>query len=264
MERSLWLLPERTEIDMEKGKVIAVGLGPGDADLIAPRALAAIDISDVVAGYSRYVERIESLIQGKRLISTGMTKELERCEAALDEAAKGSTVAMVCSGDAGIYGMAGLLIELVDRVPAYNGIQVEVVPGITAATAAAATLGAPLMNDFAVISLSDLLTPTELILRRLKAAAESDMVTALYNPRSNSRHELFDMALKIFSESLGEMGVYGMVRNACGKDESKLCGKLKELPVESVDMSTVVVIGNSQTEIIGGKLVTKRGYFQRG
>ena len=249
-------------MDMKKGKVIAVGLGPGDLDLTAPRAIAALGKADVIAGYTRYVERIAEQIKGKRLISTGMTKELERCEAALDEAAKGFVVAMVCSGDAGIYGMAGLLLELVGRVQAYDGIEIEVVPGITAATAAAATLGAPLMNDFSVISLSDLLTPSELILRRLDAAASSDIVTVLYNPRSNSRHELFDKALEIFKAKLGGDGVFGIVRNACGKDESKLCGRLKELPVDIVDMSTVVVIGNSQTEIIGGKMVTRRGYFQ--
>ncbi len=245
-----------------KGMVFAVGLGPGDADLTTPRALAALERAELVAGYSRYVERIAPFIQGKRVISTGMTKEVERCEAALREASKGLRVAMVCSGDAGIYGMAGLLIELVERVEAYRGIEIEVVPGVTAANAAAASLGAPLMNDFAVISLSDLLTPNDLIIKRLKAAAESDMVVALYNPRSNSRHELFDKALEIFNASLGGKGVFGLVRNACGKDETKLCGKLDELPVERVDMSTVVIIGNSQTEILGGKLVTKRGYFK--
>ncbi len=245
-----------------KGTVFAVGLGPGNADLTAPRALEAIKRSDVVAGYSKYVARIGSLIEGKRLISTGMTKEVERCEAALAEAAKGLTVAMVCSGDAGVYGMAGLLIELVERKPAYKGVEVEVVPGITAATAAAASLGAPLMNDFSIISLSDLLTPSELILKRLAAAADSDMVCVLYNPRSNSRHELFDKALELFEAKLGPDGVYGMVRNACGENEAKRCGRLSELPVEEVDMSTVVVFGNSQTRILGGKMLTLRGYFQ--
>jgi precorrin-3B C17-methyltransferase len=221
-----------------KGLVLAVGLGPGAVDMMTPMAAKAIERSEVVAGYSRYVERIEPLLRGKRLIATGMTKERERCEAALDEAAKGRVVAMVCSGDAGVYGMAGLLLELVESVPGYAGIEIESVPGVTAATAAAAVLGAPLMNDFAIISLSDLMTPAELIVKRLEAVAGADMVVALYNPRSHSRRELMDKALEIFMGKLGPDGVFGLVRNAFGLGQTSLCGKLSELPKEQVDMSS--------------------------
>jgi len=245
-----------------KGLVLAVGLGPGDPSLTAPKALEAIKRADVIAGYSKYVERVAGYVEGKRIISTGMTKEVERCEEALKEAAQGLTVAMVCSGDAGVYGMAGLLIEMTAREQAFKDVEIEVVPGITAATAAAASLGAPLMNDFSVISLSDLLTPSELILKRLEAAAASDMVCVLYNPRSNSRRELFDKALSIFKAKLGPDGVYGMVRNACGEGEEVRAGRLAELPVDEVDMSTVVLFGNAQTRLIDGKMVTLRGYFR--
>ena len=174
--------------------VYAVGLGPGSSALLTPRAREVLAFCDTVAGYRTYLEQIPELLPGKRIIASGMRQELDRCRAALEAAKAGAAVAVVSSGDAGIYGMAGLLMELTETEE-FRGINVEVVPGITAASAAAALVGAPLMCDFCVISLSDLLADRETICHRITAAAQGDLVTALYNPGSVKRRELLDFAV---------------------------------------------------------------------
>ncbi|WP_343256389.1 precorrin-3B C(17)-methyltransferase, partial [Ligaoa zhengdingensis] len=175
-------------------KCYVVGLGPGAFSQMTPRAVQAIEESDVLAGYTVYVDLIKDHFPGKEVLSTPMKREVERCKLAVERAAAGSTVAMVCSGDAGVYGMAGLIYEVAQDYPP---IEIEVIPGITAASAGAAVLGAPLIHDFAVISLSDLLTPWQRIEQRLALAAEGDFVICLYNPASKKRSDYLQKACDI-------------------------------------------------------------------
>ena len=238
--------------------VYAVGLGPGDIGYLAPNAVEALRRSDVVAGYTGYLELIPELTNGKEIIATGMKGEKQRCEAAINEALNGKQVCVVSGGDAGIYGMASLLYELAENHP---GIEIEVVPGITAAVSTAAILGSPLSNDFAVISLSDLLTPWDVIEKRLDACSCADMVLCLYNPRSNKRSDHLERACLIALRHQPPDTKCGYARNAFrgNKTESHIC-TLEELSKASVDMFTTVIIGNTCTRIINGKLVTSRGY----
>ncbi len=241
-----------------KGKIFAVGIGPGSLDDLTPRARHAIEVSSVIVGYTKYCSLVEPLLADKEVVSTGMKAEVERCEVALRKSAGGAVVSVISSGDAGVYGMAGLLIELAERDRLE--IEIEIVAGVTAATAAAAVLGAPLMNDFAVISLSDLLTPHDTIKRRLEAVAAADMVCVLYNPRSMSRYDLFDHAVKVFGAARGSSMIAGFVRHASRKEQKVWIGNLAELPVGDIDMSTVVIFGCSSTAAVGGRMVTRRGY----
>ncbi|MFA6566576.1 MAG: precorrin-3B C(17)-methyltransferase [Victivallales bacterium] len=241
------------------GTLTAIGIGSGANDQITEKAKSAIRASDTVAGYGKYLEQIPSLIGKKKKIATGMTREIQRCSMALDEAASGKNVSVVCSGDAGIYGMSGLLFELAEQEK-YKGVRIETVPGITAAVSAASSLGAPLMNDFAVISLSDLLTPKKTIIRRIKLLAEADMVCAIYNPRSHTRKDLLAYAIKSIKKSRGGDTKFGIVKNAGRSNELTICGTIDHFPEEFVDMSTLVIIGNSQTVLRGGRLYTLRGY----
>jgi len=239
-------------------KIYAVGIGPGDAGYLAPKAKEALLQSDVIVGYTGYIELITELLQEKEVIATGMKGETERCEAAINEALKGLQVCVVSSGDAGIYGMASLLYELAEKHPA---IEIEVIPGITAAVSAAAILGSPLTNDFAVISLSDLLTPWEVIEKRLDACAAADMVLCLYNPQSKKRSDYLEKTCSIAMRHKPSDTRCGYVRNAFRGDdmENRVC-TLAELQKANVDMFTTVIIGNSGTKILGGKLVAVRGY----
>ena len=238
-------------------KVYAIGIGPGDAGYLAPRAKEVIASCSVVVGYTAYIRLIEELLVGKEVIDTGMTGEVERCERALLEAGKGKQVAVISSGDAGIYGMAALLYELREK---HKDVELEVIAGITAASAAAAILGSPLANDFAVISLSDLLTPWAVIEKRLAATAQADMVVCLYNPQSQKRSDYLAKACNIFLRYKSPETCCGYVKNALREDcEYRTCS-LKELAQVQVDMFTTVIIGNSTTKLLAGKLVTTRGY----
>ncbi len=242
-----------------KGILTAVGIGSGAIGQITDDAKSAIGNSGTIAGYGRYLEQIPSLIKGKKKIATGMTHEVERCRLALDEAATGKNVSVVCSGDAGIYGMTGLLLELAEQEK-YDGVRIDTVPGITAAISAAGALGAPLMNDFALISLSDLLTPKKTIMNRLRMLAASDMVCAIYNPRSHSRKYLLAYTIKYMKKARGKDTKFGIVKNAGRENELVVCGTLDHFPEEFVDMSTLVIIGNSKTVLRNGKLYALRGY----
>jgi precorrin-3B C17-methyltransferase len=243
----------------QKGTLSAIGIGSGAIDQITENAKSAILTSDTVAGYGKYLEQIPALIRKKKKIATGMTHEVQRCTLALDEAASGKNVSVVCSGDAGIYGMTGLLLELAEQEK-YKGVKIETVPGITAAVSAASALGAPLMNDFAIVSLSDLLTPKKTIIKRIKLLAEADIVCAIYNPRSHGRKYLIEYAIKYFKKVRGKDTNFGIVKNAGRANELTVCGTLDHFPKEFVDMSTLVIIGNSKTVLRNGKLYTLRGY----
>ena len=221
------------------------------------QALAAMEKADILCGYTVYVDLVKPLFPDKECYTTPMTQELERCRWALDQAAGGRTVALVCSGDAGVYGMAGPLLQLAEQYP---NVDVEVVSGITSALSGAAVLGAPLMHDFCVISLSDLLTPWQQIEKRLACAAAGDFVICLYNPSSKKRADYLQKACDILMREKSADTVCGWVRNI-GRDgqESKVL-TLGELRNEQVDMFTTVFIGSSTTRQIAGHVVTPRGY----
>lgn len=231
-----------------------VGLGPGAERTLTAQALETLALADVVVGYITYIKLIEHHLAGKEVISSGMKKEVDRAMLALEIAATGKHVAVVSSGDPGVYGMAGPVLE---AAPA--GMEVDIVPGVTAANAAAALLGAPLMHDFAVISLSDLLTKWETIVRRLEAAAYADFIIVLYNPRSRGRKDHLETARRIILEKRGST-VVGLVRNCGRAEEGSKITTLAELDVEEVDMFTTVIIGNSCTKVVNGRMVTPRGY----
>ncbi|MEW5920907.1 MAG: precorrin-3B C(17)-methyltransferase [Bacillota bacterium] len=243
---------------MEKGKLYIVGIGPGGREEITPRAAAAIAASDVVAGYAPYLKLLGDLIAGKETIASGMGSEVERCRRAVAAAAGGRTVSLVSSGDTGIYGMAGITLQVVAAQE--TAPEVEVIPGITAASTAAALLGAPLMHDFAVISLSDLLTPWSLIEKRLHLAGEGDFVVVLYNPRSQGREKQLERAREILLQyRKGETPV-GLVRNGGRAGEEVTITVLARLLCCKVDMHSTVIIGNSRSIVWQDKIITPRGY----
>ncbi len=238
-------------------KLYVIGIGPGDAKNMTAACRAAIDEAEIIVGYSKYVELVEPLYPQKATLDTPMKRETERCHAALNIASGGKTVAVVCSGDAGVYGMAGLIYEL---SPQYPPIDIIIVPGVTAALAGAAVLGAPLTHDFAVISLSDLLTPWELIEKRLDCAGAADFCIALYNPSSKKRSDYLQKACDILLTHKSPETVCGLVRNIGRMGEQAEIMPLSQLRDAQADMFTTVFIGNAQTKIINDKIVTPRGY----
>lgn len=239
-------------------KIYVVGMGPGEEQMMTPQAHHALEESDTIIGYHAYLQLLGKAYQKKELLSTPMKQEVERCRMCFEQARQGKVVSMVCSGDAGIYGMASLLYEMGREYP---DCTLEVVPGITAASSGAAVLGAPLNHDFCVISLSDLLTPWEQIERRLAAAAEGDFAIALYNPSSHKRADYLKRACDILAaHGVEETRACGYVENIGREDTKTMTGTLSQLRECSVNMFTTVFIGNSQSEIVNGKLITKRGY----
>ena len=243
------------------GRLYVIGLGPGGADDMTLRAQAAIEASDLVAGYTVYVDLVRDQFPDKEILTTPMRKEVDRCRKALEAAAGGRSVAMVCSGDPGVYGMAGLIFELAGEYPP---VAIEVIPGVSASTGGAAVLGAPLMHDWCTISLSDLLTPWEKIEQRLSAAAQADFVISLYNPSSHKRPDYLQRACDILlAAGKSPQTICGTVRNIGREGEEANVMTLAELRDTPVDMFTCVFIGNSQTKEIDGLMVTPRGYLQR-
>ena len=234
-----------------------VGLGPGGSRWMTWEARAALEQAEVLCGYTVYLDLIRGEFPDKEYFSTPMTQEIERCRAALERARSGRTTALVCSGDAGVYGRAGPVLEL---APQFPEVEIQVVPGVTAALAGAAVLGAPLMHDFTVLSLSDLLTPWEVIRRRLELAAQGDFVLCLYNPSSRRRRDHLRMACDIVLAHRGPETVCGWVRNAGRAQEEHQVLTLGELQEAQVDMFTTVFIGSAATRRIGDRMVTPRGY----
>ncbi len=244
-------------------RLMVVGIGPGGMEHMTIEAQGAIGSAQVVVGYKTYLDLVRPLLAGKEVLSSGMRQEATRCREALARAAAGSDVALVSGGDAGVYGMAGLVLELAEGMAIQP--EIVIVPGVSAVQAAAAVLGAPLMHDFAVISLSDLLTPWELIRTRLACAAAADFVIALYNPKSTGRtSQLGEARDLILAERLGSTPV-GIVRNACRQGEERIVTNLGEMLNHRVDMFSLVIIGNSATRIDkAGRMVTPRGYETSG
>lgn len=238
-------------------QLYVVGIGPGDDKRMTVEAKQVLADSDLIVGYTVYTELVKRYFPKKSYLATGMRQEMERCKKALEVADLGKRVSVVCSGDAGVYGMAGLLMELGDSYPK---VEIVVVPGITAALSGAAMLGAPLGHDFAVISLSDLMTPWEQIERRLKGAAMADFCICLYNPSSRKRNDYLKRACELLLEYRMPETVCGLARNIGREGENTSVLSLAELADTTVDMFTTVFIGNSCTKQIKGQMVTPRGY----
>lgn len=238
-------------------KLYVVGIGPGGYEDMTIRAARILEECDVIIGYTVYVDLVREHFAGKTFLTTPMTQEIRRCEMAFEEAVQGKYTAMVCSGDAGVYGMAGLILGMQERYPE---VCVEVVPGVTAALAGAAVLGAPLIHDFAVISLSDLMTPWSRIEERLRHAAQADFGICLYNPSSKKRYDYLRKACDIILQERAPETVCGYVCRIGRENQKEVICTLEELKEAKVDMFTTVFIGNSRTKVKNGRMVTPRGY----
>ncbi|HAB0762651.1 TPA_asm: cobalt-precorrin-3B C(17)-methyltransferase [Listeria monocytogenes] len=238
--------------------IYVIGIGPGDKRLMTGEALQAIEDAEVIVGYVTYIKLIKELIKDKEVVKTGMRREIDRCQEAVDIALTGKKVAVVSSGDAGIYGMAGLVLELAEK--SNPDLEVKVIPGITASIGAAAVLGAPIMHDFCHISLSDLMTPWEVIEKRLTHAAMADFVVCFYNPRSKGRANHLANAFQKMMEYKSGDTVVGIVKDVGRKEERKIITTMRDIDYELVDMTTMVVVGNKETYVKNGKMITPRGY----
>ncbi len=235
-------------------KIFVVGIGPGGREHMTHKAVEVIKKCDVIVGYTPYIEYLGDLVEGRELFSTGMRGEVERCKAAIALVKEGKNTAIISTGDAGLYGMAGPILELGE------GIEVEIVPGVTAAFSAAAELGAPIMHDYASISLSDLLTPWEVIEKRVEKAAEADFIISIYNPRSKGRKDHLQKVIeRILNHRHGKTPV-GIVKNSGRGEREITITTLNEIDYTKVDMLCVLIIGNSNTYVKDGRIVTPRGY----
>lgn len=241
-------------------KIYVTGIGPGLYEHMTEAAKASLADADIIIGYKTYIDIIADLIKGKEVLSSGMRREIDRCEKALELAEDGKTICLVSSGDAGVYGMAGIMLEVVEAKK--SDVEVVIVPGISAANAAASTLGAPLMHDYVVISLSDLLTDWAVIEKRLNCAGEGDFIVSLYNPKSKGRPHNIEAAQKILLKYKAPETPVGIVRNAKRKDESYVITSLEKMSEAEIDMFSMVIIGNSKTYITEDhlKMITPRGY----
>ena len=238
--------------------IYVIGIGPGSRDLMTQEAIAAMEDAEVIVGYKTYIKLVEDFIKDKEVVQNGMRKEVDRCQDAIDIAKTGKKVAVISSGDAGIYGMAGLILELITKQNL--DIPVKVVLGVTASIGAASVLGAPIMHDFCHISLSDLMTPWEVIEKRLRLAAEADFVICLYNPRSKGRSEHLAKAFKIMGEFKDGSTPVGIVKDVGRADQEKFICTFDTMDFERVDMTTMVIIGNKSTYIKDDLMITPRGY----
>ncbi|SHN65045.1 cobalt-precorrin 3 C17-methyltransferase [Desulfitobacterium chlororespirans DSM 11544] len=251
---------ERGHGGHQQGKIYVVGIGPGDAEHMTQRAQSVWNEVDVVAGYKTYIDLIRPWLADKKVVATGMRQEIDRCREVVEIALAGQSIALVSSGDAGVYGMAGILIECLEEKDALD-ISLEIIPGVSAANAASSLLGAPLMHDFAVISLSDLLTPWEVIQKRVKLAAEGDFVMAIYNPKSKGRQDQIEWVRQAVLDYRDPQTPVGIVREALRGESQVIITTLAEFTQSPIDMLTTVVIGNSHTRVIGPYMVTPRGYI---
>ena len=242
----------------KNGKIYVVGIGPGKKGDMTFRAYEAMEKSDVIVGYKTYTDLVKEYYPNKEIVSSSMMKEVDRCTDVLKMAKDGKNVALISSGDAGVYGMAGIMLEIAD-----DEIEVEVIPGVTATNAAAAITGAPVMHDYVTISLSNLLTDWELIKERLELAAQGDFVVSIYNPKSRGRITQIEEAQKIMLKYKPKMTPVAIVRNARRENEEYVVTTLEEMTKNEIDMLTIVIIGNSNTYVKNGKIITPRGYSKK-
>ena len=240
------------------GRLHVVGFGPGGKEHMTFKAAETIQNADIVTGYTAYVNMMKPIFPDKEYKATGMMKEVDRCRMAIEDAMSGKDVAMISSGDSGIYGMAGIIYQLADEMKA--DIEIDTVPGMTAASTAASVLGAPLMHDLAIISLSDLMTPLDLIMKRVDCAGIGDMIVCLYNPKSKTRTEYLNQAQQILLKHRSAETPVGIVRNAGREDQRAQITTLGDLDQADVDMFSIVIIGNSQTYVSNGRMITPRVY----
>ena len=241
---------------MNKGKIYVVGIGPGNMEDISIRAYNTLKNVDIIAGYITYVDLVKDEFSEKEFYVSGMKKEIDRCEKVLELAKEGKKVALISSGDAGIYGMAGIMVE----VALGSGIEVEIIPGITSSVAGASLVGAPLMHDQAIISLSDLLTDWEVITKRIDRASDGDFVISLYNPKSKGRTEQIVEAREIMLKYKAATTPVALLRHVGREDENYTLTTLEDMLNHEIDMFTVVIVGNSKTYVKDGKMITPRGY----
>jgi precorrin-3B C17-methyltransferase len=244
----------------KKGILFLVGIGSGDHKDMTAHCIAVLRNCDVLVGYKRYVELVKPFISDGDIISSGMSQEVERCTRAIAEAKGGKNVALISSGDPGVYGMAGLVLEIINKKKLWDRLAIEIIPGIPVIHAAAAQLGAPLMNDYAIISLSNLLTPWETIEKRLTHAAQADFVICLYNPKSKSRTKQIKEAQSILLQCMEPNTPVGLARNVGRKGESITITTLDKMLRYKIDMLTIIIIGNSTTVVKNSKMITPRGY----
>jgi len=244
------------------GSIVVVGIGPGDLAHLTPAARQAIESADVIFGYKTYLRLIADLAPDIPREDSGMRQEVDRVNQVIDQARTGLRVALISSGDAGVYGMAGLVYEVL-RERGDDNLEVEVIPGVSALNAAAALLGAPLMTDFAAISLSDQLVPRDEILRRVDLAAQADFILCLYNPKGKNRVEPFELTCQILARHRSPETPVGLVRAAYREKQEVEVITLADLPDAQVNMVTIVIVGNSQTSLYNGKMVTPRGYANK-
>lgn len=244
----------------KKGRLFLVGIGSGDHKDMTTHCIAVLRNCDLVVGYEKYIELAKPFIGEKNIISSGMSQEVERCIQAIAEAKKGENVALISSGDPGIYGMAGLALEIINKKKLWGRLAIEIIPGIPVIHAAAACLGAPLMNDYAVISLSDLLTPWETIVKRLNHAAQADFVICLYNPKSKRRARQIKEAKSVLLRYRKPDTPVGLARNVGRKGESITITTLDRMLRYKIDMLTIIIVGNSTTVVKNTRMITPRGY----
>jgi len=244
----------------KKGILFLVGIGSGDHRDMTAHCIAVLRNCDLVVGYKRYIELIKPFIAEKEVISSGMLQEVERCSQAIEEAKSGKNVALISSGDPGVYGMAGLVLEIINKKKLWNRFKVEIIHGIPVIHAAAARLGAPLMNDYAVISLSDLLTPWETIVKRVAHAAQADFVICLYNPKSKKRTTQIKEVQSILLQYRKADTPVGLTRNVGRRGESITITTLDKMLRYKIDMLTIIIVGNSTTIYTNSQMITPRGY----
>ena len=251
---------QRSYHSNRQGKLAIVGIGPGDINLLSQRAKEALNECQVVVGYKTYIKLLSGLVDGKEIISSGMTEEIKRAEHAIEKVLEGKKVCLVSSGDSGIYGMAGIALELLSKEE-LKKLKIQIIPAISAASSCASLLGAPLMHDFAVISLSDLLTDKRLIERRVKLAAQGDFVIVFYNPKSKKRVTPLKAAWQILMKYKSPQTPVGIVRNAYRNNEEVEITELKNMFCSRmIDMFTTIIVGNSKTYVRGKYMITPRGY----
>lgn len=243
---------------MNKGKIYVVGIGPGNMQDISRRAYNVLKNVDVIAGYTTYINLVKDEFSEKEFYASGMKREIERCQEVLEVAKSGKNIALISSGDSGIYGMAGIMLEV--AMADDSKIEVEVVPGITSTIAGAALVGAPLMHDQAIISLSDLLTDWEVIKKRVECASQGDFVISLYNPKSRTRVDQIAEARDIMLKYKKPSTPVALLRHIGREEENYTLTTLEEFLSHEIDMFTIVTIGNSNTYIQNGKMITPRGY----